>query len=127
MAAFGGDANAPLMTESFSKAPEYPADAAPGAKFTLTGTGTLENHATETVVPHEYEGFATYTFVGFEDLEAKVDSKPRIFKNTCHLSAEFEDGRMEAWYAPGFGRVKFKRYSGDSLLMGETIDSVIEG
>ena len=127
MAAFGGDANAPLMTESFSKAPEYPADAAPGAKFTLTGTGTLENHATETVVPHEYEGFGTYTFVGFENLETKVNNKERIFENTCHLSAEFEDGRMEAWYAPGFGRVKFKRYSGDSLLMSETIDSVIEG
>lgn len=126
ISAMGGDAKAPLMTESYSKAPEFPGKAAPGAKLKLSGSGKLENHADETSTPLEYEGFSDYTFVGFEDLATKIDYKDRTFSNTCHLSAEFEGGRMEAWYAPGFGRVKFERYSGDSLLMAEEIDSVIQ-
>lgn len=126
ISAMGGDAKVPVMTESYSKAPEFPAKAAPGAKFQLSGSGKLENHAAETSTALEYEGFSDYTFVGFEDLPTQIDYKERTFKNTCHLRAEFEGGRMEAWYAPGFGRVQFERYSGDSLLMSESIDSIIQ-
>lgn len=126
ISAMGGNAKSPVTTESYSKAPEFPSKAAPGAKFQLSGSGKLENHADETSTPLEYEGFSDYTFVGFEDLSTKIDYKERTFKDTCHLSAEFEGGRMEAWYAPGFGRVQFERYSGDSLLMSESIDSIIQ-
>lgn len=68
---------------------------------------------------------ADYTFVGYEDLDVEIDFKPRTFANTCHLATTFEDGRAEVWYAPGFGRIKFQRYSGDSLLMSDEISSIV--
>ena len=124
IAAWGADGAAPVMTDTYSPAPTFPATAKPGERFTLTGKGERTNHAQETVSPLEYEGFADYTFVGFEDLEVEIGFQPRTFANTCHLTATFEEGRAEVWYAPGFGRIKFQRYSGDMLLMSDEISQI---
>lgn len=125
IAAWGGDAAAPVMTDTFDPAPTFPATAKPGERFTVTGKGERTNHAQDTVTDLEFDGFSDYTFVGHEDLEVEIDFKPRTFANTCHLTTTFEDGRAEVWYAPGFGRIKFQRYSGDNLLMSDEISSIV--
>jgi len=125
IAAWGGDATAPVMTDTFDPAPTFPATAKPGERFTVTGKGERVDHAQDTVTDLEFDGFSDYTFVGFEDLEVKISFQPRIFTSTCHLTATLEDGRAEVWYAPGFGRIKFERYSGDSLLIGDEITTII--
>lgn len=124
IAALGADASAPIMTDTYTTVPAFPATATPGQKITLTGKGERVNHAQDTVTPLDYEGFGDYTFVGFEDLEVEIAYQPRTFANTCHLTATFEDGRAEVWYAPGLGRIKFERYSGDMLLIGDEIQSI---
>lgn len=125
IAAWGGDAAAPVMTDTFDPAPTFPATAKPGDRFTLTGKGERVNHAQDTVTDLEFDGLADYTFVGFEDLDVEVGFQPRTFSNVCHLTATVEDGRAEVWYAPGYGRIKFERYSGDTLLMGDEIQTLL--
>jgi len=61
---------------------------------------------------------------GFEDVQAEVDNAPRTFKDSCHVTATFEDNRIEAWYAAGFGRIKFERYMGEELLMRDEIEAI---
>lgn len=124
IAAWGGDPSQPRMTDTFDPAPSFPATATPGQKFSLTGTGTRENHAEETEAAIEYDGFSDYTFVGFEDLVVDIAGSPRTFAQTCHLRADVEGGRVEEWYAAGFGRIKFVRYSGDSVLFSDEIETI---
>lgn len=125
IAAWGGDAAVAAMTDVFDPAPTFPASAQPGGRFVLDGKGVRTNHHEATDTQVDYEGFSDYTFVGYEDLEVEIDYQRRTFKDTCHLSASFEGERMEAWYAAGFGRIKFERYSGDSRLISDEIDSII--
>ncbi|MBT2768400.1 hypothetical protein J7J08_12200 [Stenotrophomonas sp. ISL-67] len=124
ISAWGGDASAPVMTDAFDPAPTFPQRATPGEQFQLNGKGTRTHHVEETVTDVDYDGFNHYTFVGFENVEATVDGNPRTFADTCHLRATFEDNRMEAWYAPGFGRIKFERYMGEELLMRDEIEAI---
>ena len=124
ISAWGGDASRPVMTDTFKPAPTFPQTARPGERFVVNGSGERTHHVEETVEPVDYDGFNDYTFVGFEDVEATVDDQPRTFKDTCHVSATFEDNRMEAWYAPGFGRIKFERYMGEELLMRDEIEAI---
>ena len=121
---YGMSSDGPTRTDVFKPAPTFPQSAKPGERFELTGTGERTNHIEETVEPIDYDGFSDYTFVGFEDLETDVGNQPRTFKDTCHVTATFEDNRMEAWYAAGFGRIKFERYMGDELLMHDEIESI---
>lgn len=114
----------PTRTDTFKPAPTFPQSAKPGDRFELTGAGERTNHVDETVEPVDYDGFSDYTFVGFEDIDADVDNQPRTFKDTCHVTATFEDSRIEAWYAAGFGRIKFERYMGNELLMQDQIESI---
>jgi hypothetical protein len=124
IAAFGADDSAPIMTDTYTTVPTFPATARPGDRISLSGKGERINHAQDTTIALDYEGFADYTFVGFEDLEVEIDYVPRTFANTCHLTATVEGGRAEVWYAPGLGRIKFERYSGDMLLIGDEISSI---
>ncbi|MNK24583.1 hypothetical protein D3C87_428930 [compost metagenome] len=124
IAAWGGDASKPVMTDTFKPAPTFPQNATPGARFEVNGKGERTHHVEETVEPIDYDGFSDYQFVGFEDVAVEVDGQPRTFKDTCHLTATFEDNRMEAWYAAGFGRIKFERYMGSELLMRDEIESI---
>ncbi len=124
ISAWGGDASKPVMTDIFKPAPTFPASARPGDRFELAGKGQRTHHVEETVEPLDYDGFSDYTFVGFEDVEAEVGFQPRTFKDTCHVTATFEDNRIEAWYAAGFGRIKFERYVGNELLMRDEIESI---
>ncbi|WMJ67576.1 hypothetical protein [Stenotrophomonas sp. 24(2023)] len=124
IAAWGADGSKPMMTDRYDPAPTFPATATPGQRFTVTGKGTRVNHGEGSESELEYDGFSDYTFVGFQDLDTEIDYAPRTFKDTCHLTAAVEGGRVEAWYAPGFGRIKFERYSGDSLLFSDEIDSI---
>ncbi len=121
ISAWGGDASRPVMTDIFKPAPTFPQSAKPGDRFEVNGKGERTNHVDETV---DYDGFNDYTFVGFEDLETEVGDQPRTFKDTCHVTATFEDNRIEAWYAAGFGRIKFERYMGSELLMRDEIESI---
>ncbi|MET4680111.1 hypothetical protein [Stenotrophomonas rhizophila] len=124
MSAWGGDGAKPVMTDVFKPAPTFPANAKPGDRFEVNGKGERTNHAEDTVEPIDYDGFSDYTFVGFEDVEAEVGYQPRTFKDTCHVTATFEDSRIEAWYAAGFGRIRFERYMGNELLMRDEIESI---
>lgn len=124
ISAWGGDASAPVMTDTYNPSPTFPQSAKPGDRFALTGTGERTNHNEETVEPLDYDGFSDYTFAGFEDLEVEIDGQPRTFKDTCHVTATFEDNRIEAWYAAGFGRIRFERYMGSELLMRDEIESI---
>ncbi|MEG2805765.1 hypothetical protein [Stenotrophomonas sp.] len=124
IAAWGGDASRPVMTETYNPAPTFPAQATPGARFVVDGKGERTHHVEETVEPLAYEGFSDYTFVGFEDVQVEIGGAARTFKDTCHVSATFEDNRMEAWYAAGFGRIRFERYLGDDLLMRNEIEAI---
>ncbi len=124
ISAWGGDAAQPVMTDTFKPAPTFPERAKPGERFQLSGQGERTHHVEETVTPIDYDGFTDYTFVGFEDVQAEVDNAPRTFKDTCHLTATFEDNRIEAWYAAGFGRIKFERYMGEELLMRDEIEAI---
>ena len=124
ISAWGGDASKPVMTDIFKPAPTFPQSAKPGDRFEVNGKGERTNHVDETVEPIDYDGFSDYTFVGFEDLETEVGDQPRTFKDTCHVTATFEDNRIEAWYAAGFGRIKFERYMGSELLMRDEIESI---
>lgn len=124
ISAWGGDASQPVMTDAFKPAPTFPANAKPGDRFEVNGSGERTHHVEETVTPLDYDGFSDYTFVGFENVEATVDNQPRTFKDTCHVSATFEDNRIEAWYAAGFGRIKFERYMGEELLMRDEIEAI---
>jgi len=121
---YGMSSDGPTRTDVFKPAPTFPQSAKPGERFELTGTGERTNHIDETVEPIDYDGFSDYTFVGFEDLETNVGNQPRTFKDTCHVSATFEDNRIEAWYAAGFGRIKFERYMANELLMHDEIESI---
>lgn len=123
-ARYGMSSDGPTRTDAFKPAPTFPLSARPGDRFELTGTGERTHHIDETVEPVDYDGFSDYTFVGFEDVEANVDNQPRTFKDTCHVTATFEDNRIEAWYAAGFGRIKFERYMGNELLMQDQIESI---
>lgn len=124
ISAWGGEAGTPVMTDAFNPPPTFPATAKPGDRFQYTGKGERTHHVEETVEPLDFEGFSDYTFVGFEDVDVEVDGQPRTFKATCHVSASFEDNRMEGWYAPGFGRIRFERYMGNELLMRDEIESI---
>lgn len=124
ISAWGGDASRPVMTDTFKPAPTFPQSAKPGERFQLSGNGERTHHVEETVTAIEYDGFSDYTFVGFEDVEAEVGYQPRTFKDTCHLTATFEDSRIEAWYAAGFGRIRFERYTGNDLLMRDEIQTI---
>lgn len=124
ISAWGGDASQPVMTDTFKPAPTFPASAKPGERFEVTGKGERTHHVEETVTAIDYDGFSDYTFVGFEDVEAEISYQPRTFKDTCHVTATFEDNRIEAWYAPGFGRIRFERYMGDQRLMSDEIQSI---
>lgn len=120
------NSDAPLTTERYQPAPTFPASAVPGSRFKLVGHGQRTAHGGDTVTPIAYEGFSDYTFVGFEDLAVEIDYQPRTFKDTCHLRARIEGGHIDAWHAPGFGRIKFQRYDGDNLLMGEEIETILQ-
>jgi hypothetical protein len=124
ISAWGGDASQPVMTDTFNAAPTFPINAKPGDRFEVNGSGERTHHVEETVTPLDYDGFSDYTFVGFENVEATVDNQARTFKDTCHVSATFEDSRIEAWYAAGFGRIKFERYLGEELLMRDEIEAI---
>lgn len=124
ISAWGGDASAPVMTDTYKPAPTFPQNAKPGERFQYTGQGERTNHAEGSTAPLAFDGFSDYTFVGFENLEVEIDYQPRTFADTCHLSATGDGNRIEVWYAPGFGRIKFQRYSGDSLLIGDEIESI---
>ncbi|MFI8719561.1 hypothetical protein ACIGHF_16970 [Stenotrophomonas sp. NPDC077464] len=124
IAAWNGDAAAPVMTDAFDPMPTFPQTAAPGEQFHVNGKGTRTHHGEGTVSDIDYDGFNDYTFVGFENVDATVDGKPRTFDGTCHLTARFEDNRMEVWYAAGFGRIKFERYMGEELLMRDEIEAI---
>jgi hypothetical protein len=124
ISAWGGDASLPVMTDTFKPAPTFPQSAKPGERFVVNGSGERTHHVEETVEPVDYDGFNDYTFVGFENVEATVDNAPRTFKDACHVTATFEDNRIEAWYAAGFGRIKFERYMGEDLLMRDEIEAI---
>jgi hypothetical protein len=124
ISAWGGDASQPVMTDTFKPAPSFPQSARPGDRFVVNGSGERTNHVEETVEPVDYDGFNDYTFVGFENVEVTVDNAPRTFKDACHVTATFEDNRIEAWYAAGFGRIKFARYMGEDLLMRDEIEAI---
>lgn len=124
ISAWGGDASKPVMTDTFKPAPTFPQTAKPGDRFQYTGKGERTHHVEETVEPLDFDGFSDYTFVGFEDVDVEIDGQPRTFKDTCHLSATFEDNRIEGWYAAGFGRIKFERYMGKELFMRDEIESI---
>ncbi|MDX3936784.1 hypothetical protein [Stenotrophomonas sp.] len=114
------------MTDVFKPAPTFPANAKPGERFEVNGKGERTNHAEDTVEAIDYDGFSDYIFVGFEDVDAEVGGQPRTFKDTCQVTATFEDSRIEAWYAAGFGRIRFERYMGSDLLMRDEIKSIEE-
>jgi len=124
ISAWGGDASQPGPPPPKPPPPTSPPSARPGDRFEVNGKGERTHHVEETVTPIDYDGFSDYTFVGFEDVQAEIDFQPRTFKNACHLTATFEDNRIEAWYAPGFGRIRFQRYLGDQLLMSDEIESI---
>jgi hypothetical protein len=126
IAALGADPQTPIMTDIYTQSPEFPKQAVPGAKFKLTGSGERTNHAQGWVDPVNYDSFTDYTFVGFEDVQTEVNRAPRTFKDSCHVSASSGDERIEVWYAAGYGQIKFERYSGQSLLMHDVIDTIIE-
>lgn len=126
IAEWGGDPKTAVITETYSQPLLFPAQATPGGKFKLSGgIGQRNVHSEQEVTELTYQGFTDYTFVGFEDLELKVDYKPRTFAGTCHLRAEVDDGHAEFWYAPGFGMIQFKRYTVSGLLLAQALESVI--
>lgn len=127
IAAFGGDPDAPIMTDAYDPAPQFPAKASPGGSFKIAGRGQRTQHGLEggdEVEEIAYEGFSDFTFVGFEDLSLEVDGKPRTFAGTCRLKAGEGDTSLERWYAPGFGMIQFQRYSGDSVVYSRSLSRV---
>lgn len=126
IAGWGGDPDAVVLAEVYSEPPRFPSQAEPGDRFTLSGKGERIRYADDSVEPIEYQGFAHYTFIGFEDLVLEVDSAEHQFENTCHLKAVTENGYAEMWYAPGLGRIKFQRYESGGLLFSEQIKFTVQ-
>jgi hypothetical protein len=124
IAALGGDASAPVITERYTQTPEFPAKAKPGDKFKLHGAGKRTLHNEDSVEDLNYPGFSDFTFVGFEDLELPVDFTPRTFSGTCHLKAGDAESSAEFWYAPGFGLIKFVRYQGKETFFSQQLESI---
>lgn len=121
-----GNNDAPASIDVYISAPSFPPNATPGERFMLAGRGERTVPAEGTVSPIKYDGAADYTFMGFETLTVNIGDTLRTFKDTCHLSARIEGGRVEAWYAAGFGRIKYQQYRGNELLMQDQITAINE-
>ncbi|MGO4261124.1 hypothetical protein [Lysobacter sp. TAB13] len=124
IAALGGNAAAPVITERYTQTPEFPAKAKPGDKFKLRGAGKRTLHNDDSVEDLNYPGFSDFTFIGFEDLELSVDFTPRTFSGTCHLKAGDAEHSAEFWYAPGFGLIKFVRFQGKEAFFSQQLESI---
>lgn len=126
MAAWGGDPNKIAIEEiNLAPVPQFPADAQPGDTFHVLNGGTATTTAGGTK-KDTTQGKVTYTFVGYEDLNVKLDNEPHVFRNACHLRVAREGkGSFDSWYVSELGEVKLRITDKDGrLLINEEIKNL---